>query len=74
MKYADRRNAPCVIIQGSQEKERGEVQIKDLVEGAKAAAAITDSKVWRETRPAQFAVSQDKLVEAVQAVLDRRKS
>jgi histidyl-tRNA synthetase len=30
LKYADRRNAPCVIIQGSDEKARGEVQIKDL--------------------------------------------
>ena len=33
MKYADRRGAPCVIIQGSDERERGEVQIKDLIEG-----------------------------------------
>ena len=37
LKYADRRNWPCVIIQGSDEKARGEVQIKDLIEGAKAA-------------------------------------
>ncbi len=28
MKYADRREAPCVIIQGSQEREAGEVQIR----------------------------------------------
>ena len=40
LKYADRRNSPCVIIQGSDEKARGEIQIKDLIEGAKAAAAI----------------------------------
>ena len=32
LKYADRRNSPCVIIQGSDEKARGEVQIKDLIE------------------------------------------
>ena len=31
LKYADRRNAPCVIIQGSDEKARGEIQIKDLI-------------------------------------------
>ncbi len=37
MKYADKRNSPCVIIQGSNERERGEVEIKDLIEGAKAA-------------------------------------
>ncbi len=36
MKYADRRNAPAVIIQGSNEREAGEVMIKDLVAGAEA--------------------------------------
>jgi histidyl-tRNA synthetase len=70
-KYADRRNAPCVIIQGGDEKAKGEVQIKDLVEGAKAAAAIASNQEWRETRPAQFAVKEDKLVEAVRDVLAR---
>ena len=30
MKYADRRNSPCVVIQGSDEKSKGEVTIKDL--------------------------------------------
>jgi len=70
-KYADRRNSPCVVIQGGDEKARGEVQIKDLIEGAKAAAAIASNQEWRETRPAQFAVSQDRLVEGVREVLDR---
>ena len=40
MKYADRRGAPCVVIQGGDERAKGEVQIKDLIEGAKAAAHI----------------------------------
>jgi histidyl-tRNA synthetase len=71
LKYADRRNAPCVIIQGSDEKSRGEVQIKDLVEGAKAAAAIASNQEWRETRPAQFAAKEDALVDAVREVLAR---
>jgi histidyl-tRNA synthetase len=71
LKYADRRNSPCVIIQGSDEKARGEVQIKDLIEGAKAAAAIASNQEWRETRPAQFAASEDKIVEAVREVLAR---
>ena len=70
-KYADRRNAPCVIIQGGDEKAKGEVQIKDLIEGAKAAAAIASHQEWRETRPAQFAVKEDKLIEGVREVLAR---
>lgn len=71
LKYADRRNSPCVIIQGSDEKARGEVQIKDLIEGAKAAAAIASHQEWRETRPAQFSCSEADLVAKVREVLAR---
>ncbi len=53
MKYADKRGSPCVVIQGGDEIAKGEVQIKDLIEGAKAAESIKDSKEWREGRPAQ---------------------
>jgi histidyl-tRNA synthetase len=71
LKYADKRGAPCVVIQGGDEKARGEVQIKDLIEGAKAAAAIASNQEWRAGRPAQFAVPEDKLVAAVREVLAR---
>ena len=71
LKYADRRNSPCVIIQGSDEKARGEVQIKDLIEGAKAAAAIASNQEWRETRPAQFSCAETDLVAKVREVLAR---
>ncbi|HZC94593.1 MAG TPA: histidine--tRNA ligase [Bradyrhizobium sp.] len=71
LKYADRRNSPCVIIQGSDEKARGEVQIKDLIEGAKAAAAIASNQEWRETRPAQFSCAEDEIVAKVCEVLAR---
>jgi histidyl-tRNA synthetase len=71
MKYADRRGAPCVVIQGSDERAKGEVQIKDLIEGARAAATIKDSREWREARPAQFSVPVTELVAAVRSVLAR---
>jgi histidyl-tRNA synthetase len=71
LKYADRRNSPCVIIQGSDEKARGEVQIKDLIDGAKAAAAIASNQEWRETRPAQFSCREDEIVAKVREVLAR---
>jgi histidyl-tRNA synthetase len=73
LKYADRRNSPCVIIQGSDEKARGEVQIKDLIEGAKAAAAIASNQEWRETRPAQFSCREDEMVAKVREVLARHE-
>ncbi|MFY9958333.1 histidine--tRNA ligase [Bradyrhizobium sp.] len=73
LKYADRRNSPCVIIQGSDEKARGEVQIKDLIEGAKAAAAIASNQEWRESRPAQFSCREDEIVAKVREVLARHE-
>jgi histidyl-tRNA synthetase len=73
MKYADKRGAPCVVIQGGDERAKNppEVQIKDLVEGSRAAATIKDSREWREGRPAQFSVPEAELVSAVRDVLDR---
>src|ERR1043166_5198858 len=71
LKYADKRGAPCVVIQGGDEKAKGEVQIKDLIEGAKAAAAIASNQEWRETRPAQFAVKEKDVVDKVREVLAR---
>lgn len=73
MKYADRRKSPCVVIQGSDEREKGEVTLKDLVEGAKAAAAIADRAEWTESRPAQVTVPEARLVEEVQAILARHR-
>ncbi|WP_020177546.1 histidine--tRNA ligase [Methylopila sp. M107] len=71
MKYADRRNAPCVVIQGSDEREKGEVTLKDLVAGAKAAADITERAEWTESRPAQVTVAEAQLVEEARAILAR---
>ncbi|MDC9700848.1 MAG: histidine--tRNA ligase [Alphaproteobacteria bacterium] len=65
MKYADRRRAPLVIIRGDTERDRGEVLIKDLVEGARLSQTVTDNKTWREARPAQVSVPEERLVEEV---------
>ena len=73
LKYADRRNSPCVIIQGSDEKARGEVQIKDLIEGAKAAAAIaSNAGMAREAgRGAVFDAGKTRSSQTVREVLAR---
>jgi len=71
MKYADRRNAPCVVIQGSDERENGVVQIKDLIEGARLAAGIDDHDEYREARPAQVEVEVGRLVETVREIVAR---
>jgi histidyl-tRNA synthetase len=74
MKYADRRNAPLVIIQGEDEKARSVVQVKDLVEGKRLADAIADHAAYREERPGQFEAPEAELVEAVKRALARSAS
>ena len=72
MKYADKRGSPLVVIQGGNEKAKGEVQIKDLLEGAREAKAIASHEEYKAARPAQFAVPEAKLVEAVRDMLERQ--
>tara|TARA_R110002020_G_scaffold50791_29_gene143788 strand:+ start:181 stop:1677 length:1497 start_codon:yes stop_codon:yes gene_type:complete len=69
--YADKRNAPVVIIEGSQEREQGILQIKDLVAGKEAAAAITDNAEWKAARPGQFEIKREDLVSAIQNLLSQ---
>jgi histidyl-tRNA synthetase len=73
LKYADRRNSPCVVIQGGDEKAHGEVQIKDLILGAEIAELSKERDDYlKKQAEAQFAVPEDELVEAVRKVLARR--
>ena len=71
LKYADKRAAPLAIIQGEDEREKGEVTIKDLVLGAKLSKEIEDNAEWREGRQAQVTVKRGELVDAVKKALNR---
>jgi histidyl-tRNA synthetase len=72
MKYADKRNSPCVVIQGSDEKGRGEVVVKDLILGAELAKLEKGREEHlAKQAEAQFAVPEDRLVDAVRRVLAR---
>ena len=65
LQYADRRGCPIAIIQGSDEREAGKLQVKDLIEGRKQAEAIASNEEWREVRPGQFEINQADLVSEV---------
>jgi histidyl-tRNA synthetase len=69
LKYADRRGSPVAIIQGGDERAKGELQIKDLIEGARMSAEITDNAEWRAARPAQVTVAESELVAEVKKIL-----
>jgi histidyl-tRNA synthetase len=73
LKYADKRGAPCAIIQGGDEKARGEVQIKDLILGATLADTKDREEYLKKQAEAQFAVKEAALVEAVRKLLARHK-
>ncbi len=69
MKYADKRGAPLVIIQGGDEKAKGEVQIKDLRLGAELSQGIASREEYASQRLAQFSVPQAEMVAAVKKAL-----
>jgi histidyl-tRNA synthetase len=71
LKYADKRQSPVAVIQGSDEAANGVVQLKDLILGAKLAEDATLEE-WK-SQPAQTEVDRENLVEGVKALLDRHR-
>jgi len=68
LKYADKRGSPIAIIEGGDEKDRGVVQIKDLILGAKIAETATHEE-WKD-RPSQFEVPRDQMLAKVREILE----
>ena len=71
LQYADRRGSPVAIIQGADEREKGEVQIKDLIEGRRMAEGIESREEWTRARAAQVSVPEAEMVEGVREILGR---
>jgi histidyl-tRNA synthetase len=67
LKYADKRGSPAAVIEGGDEKERGVVQIKDLILGAQIAENATLEE-WKE-RPSQFEVPRGEMVAKLKEIL-----
>jgi histidyl-tRNA synthetase len=75
LKYADKRNSPCVIIQGSDEKDDPagpQVLLKDLILGAELAKLEKDRDEYLQKQgEAQTKVPQAALVSEVRKILDK---
>jgi len=75
LKYADKRNSPCVIIQGSDEKDDPagpQVLLKDLILGAELAKLEKDRDEYLQKQgEAQTKVPQAALVGEVRKILDK---
>ncbi|WP_404990484.1 histidine--tRNA ligase [Candidatus Liberibacter africanus] len=73
LKYADRRNCPIAIIQGTGERSQGMLQIKDLIKGKELSKEIQNNKSWREARVAQTMIPVSELVSTVKRILQYTK-
>jgi histidyl-tRNA synthetase len=71
MKYADKRGSPLVVIQGGDEKAKGEVTLKDLALGAQLASGVESREEYASQRLAQVSVPETDLVKAVKEMLAR---
>jgi histidyl-tRNA synthetase len=71
LKYADKRRSPCAVIQGGDEKAKGDVLIRDLIAGAAPSDTTDRDAHLKKQAEAQVAVPESKLIEAVRAVLKR---
>jgi histidyl-tRNA synthetase len=69
LKYADRRGAAIAVIEGGDERARGEVTLKDLALGAELAKSTDNRAAWVKDRPAQQSAKRDQLVPAIRAML-----
>nr|MCA8835175.1 histidine--tRNA ligase family protein [Pseudomonadota bacterium] len=65
LKYADMRGSPLAIIQGSDEFDRGKVQIKNLALGAQLSKNIDSLEEWRK-QPAQITIDREHLAVRVE--------
>jgi histidyl-tRNA synthetase len=61
-KYADKRGAALAIIEGPDERAKGEVTIKDLALGAELAKSVESRAEWTAERQAQTTVKRADLI------------
>ncbi|MBI3676022.1 MAG: histidine--tRNA ligase [Proteobacteria bacterium] len=72
LKYADKRGAAIAVMEGGDERAKGEVTLKDLALGAELAKNIESRAAWVKDRPAQISVKRSELVSAVCRLLNKR--
>jgi histidyl-tRNA synthetase len=74
LRYADRRGCPIAIIQGGNEKAEGKLIIKDLIEGKRIAATISDNAEWKEAKAGEKVIDEKDLVEEVTRMLAAQRA
>ena len=71
-KYADKRGAAIAVIEGGDERARGEVTLKDLALGAELAKSVESRAAWTANRQAQVTVKRADLIAEIKKLLAGR--
>jgi histidyl-tRNA synthetase len=74
LKYADKRAAPVVVIEGGDERVKGEVTLKDMALGAELSSEIKSRAEWAKGAAAQISVKREELTRHVREILARHGS
>lgn len=70
-KYADKRGAALVIVEGPDEQSQGKVKIKDLALGAELSKSAETRADWVGSRAAEVLVNRSELAAEVRKLLAR---
>ena len=73
LKYADKRAAPIVVIEGGDERAKGEVTIKDMALGAELSGEIKSRAEWAKGGASQISVKRQDLTQRVREILQRHR-
>lgn len=69
LKYADKRAARLVVMEGSDERANAQVTVKDLQRGAALSKLVESRTEWVQSRPAQETIARADLVNYVKRLL-----
>jgi histidyl-tRNA synthetase len=69
LKYADQYEIPLAILYGSNEKNAGEVTVKNMEVGRAKADALSDRNAWLAARPGQITVKREQLIDEIRRLL-----
>ncbi len=69
LKYADQYEIPLAILYGTNEKNAGEVTVKNMAAGRAKSAKLGDRNAWLAERPGQTTVPRAQLIDAVRRLL-----
>ena len=74
LKYADKRAAPIVVIEGGDERAKGEVTLKDMALGAELSSEIKSRAEWAKGGASQISVKREELTRRILEILARHRA